>query len=83
MNAGVLIQNLYLVCTAMRLAPCALGCVSSEMAARAFGADWRTEPGIVQFTVGRAAADDGHPGSWHSANDGDWADQARAQLNAD
>jgi SagB-type dehydrogenase family enzyme len=83
MDAGVLIQNLYLVCTAMRLAPCALDRVSSEMAARAFGADWRTEPGIVQFTVGRAAADDGHPGSWRAANDGDCADQARAQLNAD
>jgi SagB-type dehydrogenase family enzyme len=81
MDAGVLIQNLYLVSTAMRLAPCALGGVSSELAARAFGTDWRTEPGIVQFILGRAAADDGHPGSWHAANDGDWADQARAALN--
>jgi SagB-type dehydrogenase family enzyme len=81
-NAGVLIQNLYLICTAMRLAPCALGFLSSELASRAFGTDWRTEPGIVQFMVGRAAADEGHPGSWHQANDSAWADQARAQLNA-
>jgi SagB-type dehydrogenase family enzyme len=83
MNAGVLIQNLYLVCTAMRLAPCAVGGVSSELAARAFRADWRTEPGIVQFIVGRAAVDDSHPGWWHPANDGDWADQARTRLTAD
>jgi SagB-type dehydrogenase family enzyme len=83
LDAGVLIQNLYLVCTAMRLAPCALGKVSSELAARAFGADWRTEPGIAQFVVGRAAADDGHPDSWHPANDGRWADRARAQLSAE
>jgi SagB-type dehydrogenase family enzyme len=83
MDAGVLIQNLYLVCTAMRLAPCALGGVSSELVARAFGADWRSEPGIAQFIVGRAAAADDHPGSWQPANDGDWAGQARALLNAD
>ncbi|HEX6521701.1 MAG TPA: SagB family peptide dehydrogenase [Streptosporangiaceae bacterium] len=83
MDAGVIVQNLYLVCTAMRLAPCALGFISSELTARAFGVDWRTEPGIAQFVVGRAAADEGHPGVWHPANDGDWADFARAQLNPD
>lgn len=80
LDAGVLIQNLYLVCTAMKLAPCALGSVSSELAARAFATDWRTEPGIVQFIVGRAASDSGHRGSWHPANDSEWADQARVQL---
>jgi SagB-type dehydrogenase family enzyme len=82
MDAGVLIHNLYLACTAMRLAPCALGGVSSELAARAFGADWRTEPAIGQFIVGRAADDNDHPGRWHPVNDGDWADQACAQLSA-
>jgi SagB-type dehydrogenase family enzyme len=81
MDAGVLIQNLYLVCTAMRLAPCALGCVSNELAARAFGADWRTEPGIAQFMVGRAAVQGGRPGTWHPVNDSAWVDHAHAQLN--
>jgi len=83
LDAGALIQNLYLVCTAMRLAPCALGSVSSELAARAFSADWRTEPGVVQFIVGRAAADSGRPGTWHAANDGEWADYARIQLTTE
>jgi SagB-type dehydrogenase family enzyme len=82
LNAGTLIQNLYLVCTAMRLSPCALGSVSSELVARAFGVDWRAEPCVVQFIVGRAAADSGRPGTWHAANDGEWADYARIQLTA-
>ncbi|HEV3380614.1 MAG TPA: SagB family peptide dehydrogenase [Trebonia sp.] len=80
-DAGVLIQDLYLVCTAMRIAPCAIGCVSSDLAERAFGTDWRTEPSIVQFIVGRAGTEAGHPGTWHAANDGDWADHARSALS--
>ncbi len=53
MDVGVLIQSLYLVCTAMRLAPCALGSVRADAAARAFGTDWRIEPSVGQFIVGR------------------------------
>ncbi len=52
MHVGVLMQNLYLVCAAMGLAPCALDAVDIDVAARAFGADWRTEPCIGQFLVG-------------------------------
>src|ERR1019366_8431982 len=57
MHVGVLIQSLYLVCTAMRLAPCALGSVSIEAAARVFGTDWRVEPCVGQFIVGGALTD--------------------------
>lgn len=82
-DAGVLVQNLSLVCTAMQIASCAIGGVNSDLSARAFGADWRTEPAMVQFIVGRAAAaDDDHQGIWRAANDGDWADRARARLGA-
>jgi SagB-type dehydrogenase family enzyme len=67
MHVGVLMQTLYLVCTAMRLAPCALGTVSITAAARAFGTDWRAEPCVGQFVVGRepeasgSAASGGRP----------------------
>jgi SagB-type dehydrogenase family enzyme len=81
MDAGVLIQSLYLICTAMRLAPCALGAVSGELTARAFGTDWRTEPGIAQFMVGRASAGYRRPGVWHPENDGDWAKLSHARLS--
>ena len=52
MHVGVLMQNLYLVCAAMGLAPCALDAVDIDAAARAFGTDWRTEPCVGQFLVG-------------------------------
>ncbi len=52
MHVGVLMQNLYIACAAMGLAPCALDAVDIDVAARAFGADWRTEPCIGQFLVG-------------------------------
>jgi SagB-type dehydrogenase family enzyme len=79
MHVGVLIQSLYLVCTAMRLAPCALGSVSIEAAARAFGTDWRVEPCVGQFIVG---GDPGEPdrddSQWRNVNDAQWAELARA-----
>src|SRR5579863_6741913 len=52
MHVGVLMQNLYIVCAAMGVAPCALDAVDIDVAARAFGADWRTEPCVGQFLVG-------------------------------
>jgi SagB-type dehydrogenase family enzyme len=79
MHVGVLIQNLYLVCTAMRLAPCALGSVSIDTAARAFGTDWRIEPCVGQFIVGREPGDyNGDIGRRWNVNDAEWADLARA-----
>jgi SagB-type dehydrogenase family enzyme len=47
MDVGALIQTLYLVCTAMRLAPCAIGSVRADVAARAFGTDRGSSPAWV------------------------------------
>jgi SagB-type dehydrogenase family enzyme len=81
MDAGVLIQSLYLVCTAMNLAPCALGSVHVDAAARAFGTDWRIEPSIGQFMLGRYPEEHGgYVGRWEPVNDADWVDVARAKL---
>jgi SagB-type dehydrogenase family enzyme len=82
-DVGVLCQTLYLVCTAMRLAPCALGAVNGELAARAFDTDWRSEPGVAQFIVGRAVAGNRRLGLWQPVNDGQWTERARALLSAD
>jgi SagB-type dehydrogenase family enzyme len=79
LNTGTLLQNLYLVCAAMRLAPCAIGTVSIETAARALGTDWRVEPCVAQFMVGteaEAATADGR--AWREVNDSWWADASRA-----
>jgi SagB-type dehydrogenase family enzyme len=81
MHVGVLIQSLYLVCTAMRLAPCAVGSVSIAAAAHAFGTDWRVEPCVGQFIIGRdpdASVRD--TSRWRKVNDAEWADFARAAL---
>jgi SagB-type dehydrogenase family enzyme len=82
LHVGILTQNLYLVCTAMRLAPCALGSVSITVAARALGTDWRTEPCVGQFIVGReCGTPGGEAGAGRDVNDADWAAQARAELD--
>jgi SagB-type dehydrogenase family enzyme len=81
MDLGVLIQSLYLVCTAMGLAPCALGSVRIDVTARAFGTDWRLEPTMGQFMLGRfPRAHGGYAGQWEPVNDAGWADLARARL---
>ncbi|QKW21655.1 SagB family peptide dehydrogenase [Kitasatospora sp. NA04385] len=51
-DVGVLLQNLYLVATAMDLAPCALASGNSDTAARAFGLDWPVESSVGEFVVG-------------------------------
>jgi SagB-type dehydrogenase family enzyme len=80
-DVGVLIQSMYLVCTAMNLAPCALGSVHVDAAARAFGTDWRIEPSVGQFMLGRYPEEHGgYAGRWEPVNDAGWADAARAKL---
>lgn len=51
-HVGVLYQTLYLVATAMGLAPCALGSGDADAAARAFGLDWATESSVGEFLIG-------------------------------
>jgi hypothetical protein len=82
LHVGIMTQNLYLVCTAMRLAPCAVGSVSITVAARALGTDWRAEPCVGQFVVGRQPSSPGgaRPAG-RDVNDADWACRARAELD--
>jgi SagB-type dehydrogenase family enzyme len=53
-NVGALFQTMYLVATAMGLAPCALGCGNSLVFARAAGADRFAEPSVGEFLLGSA-----------------------------
>jgi len=54
-HVGVLQQTLYLVATAMGLAPCALAVGDSDAATEALGLDWPAEVSIGEFVVGRRA----------------------------
>lgn len=51
-DVGVLMQTMYLVATAMDLAPCALGGGDSDLFARAAGLDWLEETTIGEFLLG-------------------------------
>lgn len=56
-DVGVLQQTLYLVCTAMGMAPCALAVGDSDLSARALGLDWRLESSIGEFVLGSPRPD--------------------------
>lgn len=59
-DVGVLYQTLYLVATAMGLAPCALGGGDSDAFAAASGLDYYTEGSVGEFLIGsRPRADTG------------------------
>lgn len=51
-NVGVLYQNMYLVATAMELAPCALGGGDSDLFAMATGIDYYVETSVGEFILG-------------------------------
>jgi SagB-type dehydrogenase family enzyme len=51
-NLGVLYQTLYLVATAMNLAPCAVGGVDSDLFSRMTGLDYYAEPALGEFILG-------------------------------
>jgi len=55
LNAGVVIQTMYLVATAMGLAPCALGWGDSGLFARAAGLDPVAESSVAEFGLSRMA----------------------------
>ncbi|GAA4843918.1 SagB family peptide dehydrogenase [Kitasatospora terrestris] len=56
-HVGVLYQTLYLVATAMGLAPCGLGSGDTDAAARALGLDWTAESSVGEFLIGSRPAD--------------------------
>jgi oxazoline/thiazoline dehydrogenase len=51
-DVGVLYQTMYLVATAMGLAPCALGAGDSDLFARAIGSDYYAETSVGEFLLG-------------------------------
>jgi oxazoline/thiazoline dehydrogenase len=51
-QVGTVFQSMYLVATAMGLAPCALGCGNSDAFARAAGIDYCAETSIGEFLLG-------------------------------
>lgn len=54
-DVGVLLQNMYLVATAMGLAPCALGSGDSDLFAKAAGIDYLVEASVGESMLGRPA----------------------------
>jgi len=52
MEVGALYQTMYLVATAMRLAPCALGSGDSDHFARVLGTDYYLETSVGEFILG-------------------------------
>ena len=52
-DMGCLYQTFYLVATALGLSPCALGSVDTEQLGKVLGINWREEPFIGAFTLGK------------------------------
>jgi len=55
-EVGVLYQTMYLVATAMGLAPCAIGAGDSDRFARVVGTDYYAETSVGEFVLGGRAA---------------------------
>lgn len=51
-HVGVLYQTMYLVATAMKLAPCGLGGGNSDLFAKAAGCDYYAETSVGEFVLG-------------------------------
>jgi hypothetical protein len=76
---------MYLVATAMRLAPCALGSGDADLAARALGLDYLRESSVGDFLLGSRPPDEAAgpvPERWQAVNDAGWAIAARTMLAA-
>lgn len=58
-HVGVVLQTMYLVATAMRLAPCAVGTGDSDLFARASGIDYYEESSVGEFALGSREPADG------------------------
>lgn len=56
-EVGAMLQTMYLVATAMRLAPCAIGSGDSALFARAIGTDPHEESSVGELALGRAPAE--------------------------
>ena len=56
-HVGVVYQTMYLVATAMGLAPCGVGCGDSDGFARAAGTDYFAETSVGEFLLGSQSGD--------------------------
>ena len=88
-HAGVLYQTMYLVATAMGLAPCGLGSGNADLAARTLGLDYLRESSVGEFILGSRpapcaedAAPVALPQGWQPVNDPQWGAVAQATLRA-
>jgi len=55
-HVGVVYQTMYLVATAMELAPCGVGCGDSDLFSRAAGTDYYEETSVGEFLLGSKCA---------------------------
>jgi SagB-type dehydrogenase family enzyme len=60
-HVGVVFQTMYLVATAMGLAPCAVGGGDADLFARAAGTDYCAETSVGEFLLGSRGAGPGGP----------------------
>ncbi|WP_050988512.1 SagB/ThcOx family dehydrogenase [Streptomyces xiaopingdaonensis] len=83
-HTGVLYQTMYLVATAMGLAPCGIGIGDADMSARVLGLDYLEESSVGDFLLGSRPP--GDPGiwdreqGWEWVNDPEWAAWAGGAL---
>ncbi|NUR91914.1 MAG: SagB/ThcOx family dehydrogenase [Nonomuraea sp.] len=88
-HVGVLYQTMYLVATAMGLAPCGLGSGSLEPSSRILGLDWLRESAVGEFLLGSLperlppAEAEGHAPDWRPGNDPEWAARAKGILRGE
>ena len=55
-HVGVIYQTMYLVATAMALAPCGIGCGDSDLFSRAAGTSYYDETSVGEFLIGSKSA---------------------------
>ncbi|MFD7701245.1 SagB family peptide dehydrogenase [Streptomyces caelestis] len=76
-HTGVLYQTMYLVATAMGLAPCGLGNGDADLSARVLGLDYLRESSVGDFLLGTPAPGSAMPAEpgeeWHMVNSPEWA----------
>ena len=85
-HTGVLYQTMYLVATAMGLAPCGLGNGDADLSARVLGLDYLQESSVGDFLLGTPAGGTEPPADpgeeWHMVNSPDWAIPLDGPRNA-
>jgi SagB-type dehydrogenase family enzyme len=82
-HVGVLQQSLYLIATAMGLAPCAVMTRDDdERAVRALRLDWRVESGVGEFVIGNRPESVPDEPETVPANDPEWPFRSRAVIES-